>query len=187
MMAQQKELSIVIVDSGMGGLSICADIAEGFSVKRSHRRVEITYFNAWPDQDRGYNRLPDDRERVRVFDAALTTIDSLKPDLLLIACNPFNVLAICSSSSSAFFFGLPSFSKIFTSVEESNVIGLTELMISCVRTRISFCHDSSSCSSSSFLIFWNEISFICFSYILNSAARIDNHRISLSFKTFTNS
>ena len=48
-------LSIVIADSGMGGLSICADIVNGLEARRSDRAVSLTYFNAWPEQDRGYN------------------------------------------------------------------------------------------------------------------------------------
>ena len=50
---QQEKLSIVIVDSGLGGLSICADIANGFAENCSLKQVDLTYFNAWPEQNRG--------------------------------------------------------------------------------------------------------------------------------------
>lgn len=86
-----SRLSIVIVDSGMGGLSICADIAAGFE-GGSHGRVELTYFNAWPEQKRGYNSLPAHDDRVRVFNSALESIESLQPDLILIACNTLSIL-----------------------------------------------------------------------------------------------
>jgi glutamate racemase len=88
----QENLSVVIVDSGMGGLSICAEIAHGFAEKNSHSRVNLTYFNAWPEQKRGYNSLPSQADRVRVFDSAMTAIEKLNPALILIACNTLSIL-----------------------------------------------------------------------------------------------
>jgi len=89
---KQEKLSIVIVDSGMGGLSICADIANGFVEGRTARQVDLIYFNAWPEQNRGYNSLPDTAERVRVFNSALESIEQQKPDMILIACNTLSIL-----------------------------------------------------------------------------------------------
>ena len=88
----RENLSIVIVDSGLGGLSICAEIANGFSAKHSHRQVNLTYFNAWPEQNRGYNSLPEHADRIRVFNSALIAIEKLSPDLILIACNTLSIL-----------------------------------------------------------------------------------------------
>ncbi len=89
---QPEKLSIVIVDSGLGGLSICADIARGFAEKRSVKQVDLTYFNAWPEQNRGYNALPDAAARIRVFNAALMACRQFKPDMILIACNTLSIL-----------------------------------------------------------------------------------------------
>lgn len=89
---KQEKLSIVIIDSGMGGLSICADIANGLAAGRNVPQVDLIYFNAWPEQDRGYNSLPNTAERVRVFNAALEAIEQQKPDLILIACNTLSIL-----------------------------------------------------------------------------------------------
>jgi glutamate racemase len=85
-------LSIVIADSGMGGLSICADIVSGLEARRSDRAVSLTYFNAWPEQDRGYNLLPGMAERIRVFDRALTAMLRFHPDRILIACNTLSAI-----------------------------------------------------------------------------------------------
>jgi len=90
--APKDTLSIVIADSGMGGLSICADIARGLQSRRSHRAVTLTYFNAWPEQDRGYNLLPGMAERIRVFDRALTAMLRFQPDRILIACNTLSAI-----------------------------------------------------------------------------------------------
>ncbi|MBT6502154.1 MAG: hypothetical protein HOK67_19900 [Deltaproteobacteria bacterium] len=89
---QQEKLSIVIVDSGLGGLSICADIANGFAENCSLKQVDLTYFNAWPEQNRGYNALPDTAARIRAFNAALLACAQFKPDMILIACNTLSIL-----------------------------------------------------------------------------------------------
>lgn len=89
---KQETLSIAIVDSGLGGLAICADIANGFVERRSHSQVDLTYFNAWPEQSRGYNRLPDHGDQIRVFDSVLTRMEKTDPDLILIACNTLSIL-----------------------------------------------------------------------------------------------
>ncbi len=89
---QQEKLSIVIVDSGLGGLSICADIAGRFVEKCSFKHVDLTYVNAWPEQNRGYNALPDMATRIRVFDAALMACLQFNPDMILIACNTLSIL-----------------------------------------------------------------------------------------------
>jgi glutamate racemase len=90
--APKDTLSLVIADSGMGGLSICADIVNGLQTRRSYRSVSLTYFNAWPEQDRGYNLLPGMAERIRVFDRALGAMLRFQPDRILIACNTLSAL-----------------------------------------------------------------------------------------------
>ncbi len=90
--APKESLSLVIADSGMGGLSICADIVSGLEARRSDRAVSLTYFNAWPEQDRGYNLLPGMAERVRVFDRALAAMLRFGPDQILIACNTLSAI-----------------------------------------------------------------------------------------------
>ncbi len=89
---QKERLSVVIVDSGMGGLSICASIVAGLEKLRLKGSFALTYFNAWPEQDRGYNSIADQAERIRVFDAALLGIRNYQPDIILIACNTLSVL-----------------------------------------------------------------------------------------------
>jgi glutamate racemase len=90
--AIKDTLSLVIADSGMGGLSICADIVSGLQSRRSYRSVSLTYFNAWPEQDRGYNLLPGMAERIRVFDRALAAMLRFGPDRILIACNTLSAI-----------------------------------------------------------------------------------------------
>ena len=91
-LAQKEALSLVIVDSGMGGLAICAGIVDGLVQQGHFKQVEVTYFNAWPERNRGYNALRDSDECIRAFDAALTGMQAFVPDMVLIACNTLSVI-----------------------------------------------------------------------------------------------
>lgn len=91
-LARQENLSIMVIDSGLGGLSVYALIAEGLRGNHPFNEVTLTYYNAWPEQHRGYNNLPDTAERIRVFDRALLGVTAYRPDIILIACNTLSVL-----------------------------------------------------------------------------------------------
>jgi glutamate racemase len=83
---------IVITDSGLGGLSICASLEQGVRGLAAPGGLRLTYVNAWPFEDRGYNDLPDQESRARVFDAALLRMAAMTPDRILIACNTLSIL-----------------------------------------------------------------------------------------------
>lgn len=89
---QKKKVTILITDSGLGGLSICAEIASELMRHHVFENVSLIYFNAWPEQDRGYNRLSGTAERIRVFDSALEGMMRFEPDFIMIACNTLSVL-----------------------------------------------------------------------------------------------
>ena len=80
---------LVITDSGLGGLSICAAIEQRL---RGNRNLRLTYVNVWPFEGRGYNDLPTVSERTEVFDRALCSLAALSPDRILIACNTLSIL-----------------------------------------------------------------------------------------------
>jgi glutamate racemase len=83
---------LVITDSGLGGLGICAAIESAFRLSGSAGNVRLTYFNAWPEKGRGYNSLPDEATRLAFFDRALARMSQLGPDRIVIACNTLSVL-----------------------------------------------------------------------------------------------
>jgi len=83
---------LVITDSGLGGLSVCAGIEHALREAVSRPTVRITYVNAWPEEGRGYNDLPDMVSRARAFDRALAAMDALRPDLIIIACNTLSIV-----------------------------------------------------------------------------------------------
>jgi len=88
----RRKITVLITDSGLGGISICAEIARGLKTHPIFPEVSLIYYNAWPEQDRGYNRLKNTAERVRVFDRALDGMMRFDPDLIMIACNTLSVL-----------------------------------------------------------------------------------------------
>jgi glutamate racemase len=87
-----NEWRIVITDSGLGGLSICADLEKRLRGASGKRAVRLVYINAWPDSRSGYNDLPDVASRAAVLDKALAAMTAFRPGLILVACNTLSVL-----------------------------------------------------------------------------------------------
>ena len=87
-------MHLVITDSGLGGLAVCAAAAKAFaeSPGAGQTDVRITYFNCWPEERGGYNDMPDIAARARVFDRALAAMAALRPDRIVIACNTLSVV-----------------------------------------------------------------------------------------------
>ena len=91
-MARNRNLHLVVTDSGLGGLSICAELERNLRHANFYQNVRITYFNAWPDPQSGYNDLPDMQSRAGVFNGALIRMARLEPDRIVIACNTLSIL-----------------------------------------------------------------------------------------------
>ena len=86
-------MHILITDSGVGGLSVVA-YAERFV--RAHRftePVKLTFANAAPENDFGYNSMASKQEKLDTFDRFLRNVtERFKPDQIYIACNTLSVL-----------------------------------------------------------------------------------------------
>lgn len=86
-------MHIVITDSGVGGLSVCA-YAERFV--RTHgfpEPVRLTFANAAPANDYGYNSMPSREAKLETFDRFLNSVNvRYEPDLIYVACNTLSVL-----------------------------------------------------------------------------------------------
>jgi glutamate racemase len=80
----------VLTDSGLGGLSICATIER--TLREERRGGRLTFVNAWPEEGRGYNELPDMAARAMEFDRALHAMATLGPSRILIACNTLSIV-----------------------------------------------------------------------------------------------
>lgn len=85
-------MHLVITDSGLGGLSICAALERRVRQSAAAPATTLTYVNAWPEEGRGYNDLPDTAARAAAFDRALDRMAAFEPDGVLIACNTLSIL-----------------------------------------------------------------------------------------------
>ncbi|MCC5874718.1 MAG: aspartate/glutamate racemase family protein [Candidatus Sumerlaeia bacterium] len=92
-LAAKEELTIVVTDSGLGGLSVVADIARRAEELKTHKKLHVVFYNALFDADSGYNSLPTREDRVRIFNNALVDMGTrFDADLIMVACNTLSVL-----------------------------------------------------------------------------------------------
>ena len=86
-------MHILITDSGVGGLSVVA-YAERFVRTRGFTEpVRLTFANAAPANDYGYNSMPSRQVKLETFDRFLRNVTArFAPDLIYVACNTLSVL-----------------------------------------------------------------------------------------------
>ena len=84
---------ILITDSGVGGLSVCA-YAERFVRTQGFKEpVRLTFANAAPANDYGYNSMPSREVKIETFDRFLRNVKQrYAPDSIYVACNTLSVL-----------------------------------------------------------------------------------------------
>ncbi|HUP64597.1 MAG TPA: hypothetical protein VM557_04890 [Thermoanaerobaculia bacterium] len=86
-------MHILITDSGVGGLSVVA-YAERFVRTRGFSEpVRLTFANAAPANDYGYNSMKSREEKLTTFDRFLRNVTArFTPDSIYVACNTLSVL-----------------------------------------------------------------------------------------------
>lgn len=90
---EKDSITIVILDSGLGGLSVLADMERYFQNSLMFSHVDLIFANALFDADAGYNSLQSRTEKIEIFSQALSGINKeFKPDIILIACNTLSVI-----------------------------------------------------------------------------------------------
>jgi glutamate racemase len=90
---KKPDVTIVVTDSGLGGLSVAADLAARLPASGIVRSARIVFVNAEPDPAFGYNDMKNEADKARVFDGALAAMEArYRPDLILIACNTLSVV-----------------------------------------------------------------------------------------------
>lgn len=89
----KSSVNILVTDSGLGGVSVAADVYERMKDSGVFEKVNVTFFNAQPHIKSGYNSMETTDQKVQVFENALNAInDNFDPDMILIACNTLSVL-----------------------------------------------------------------------------------------------
>ena len=70
-------MKLVLTDSGLGGLSVLAHLTEILKqdLKEGDGSVlHLTYVNAVPRHDYGYNEMPSKEERIKIFNGVLESV-----------------------------------------------------------------------------------------------------------------
>lgn len=86
-------MHLLITDSGVGGLSVCAYVEKYLRTHVLDEEVRLTYVNASPENDFGYNSMRSKREKLANFDRFLHIVaGQYHPDEIFVACNTLSVL-----------------------------------------------------------------------------------------------
>ncbi|MBK7142542.1 MAG: aspartate/glutamate racemase family protein [bacterium] len=89
----RKTLTVLITDSGLGGMSVLATIEHRLQQCHLADRVKLVFANALPDNDHTYNQMATLEAKATTFSAALDGfVLRYHPDLILIACNTLSVV-----------------------------------------------------------------------------------------------
>jgi len=92
-LSRKGDVTIVITDSGLGGMSVLAQIEDRLKSCHEFRHVRLVFANALPGNNRTYNGMADTKEKAEAFSAALDGfVERFTPDLILIACNTLSVV-----------------------------------------------------------------------------------------------
>lgn len=92
-LAEKDSITVLVTDSGLGGLSVCADIESRARQTGLYRQIRIIFASALPESNRGYNRMKSTADKIRVFNGALQGMAGwYAPDAVLVACNTLSVL-----------------------------------------------------------------------------------------------
>ena len=80
-------MNLVITDSGLGGLSVCAQLMALLKERASFRNpanhvdgLKISYINAVPANERGYNSMLGKTEQISTFEKILLNTKKITTD-----------------------------------------------------------------------------------------------------------
>ena len=86
-------MHIVVTDSGVGGLSVVAYAERFVRMQGFDEPVRLTFANAAPANDYGYNAMPSRAAKLETFDCFLRNAAArFAPDMIYVACNTLSVL-----------------------------------------------------------------------------------------------
>lgn len=89
----KQEVTILVTDSGLGGLAVAADVAARLPTSGVFIKARIVFFSSLFKKGSGYNSLKSESEKVRIFNIVLKAMEKkYHPDLLLIGCNTLSVI-----------------------------------------------------------------------------------------------
>jgi len=85
-------MHILITDSGVGGVSVVAYSERFVRTRGFTEPVRLTFANAAPANDYGYNSMPSHEVKIETFDRFLRNVTQrYAPDRIYVACNTLSV------------------------------------------------------------------------------------------------
>ncbi|MHB2148456.1 hypothetical protein ACX8XP_05315 [Calditrichota bacterium LG25] len=88
-----SRLRIVITDSGLGGLDVAARFFAALRSMEARPNVDLLFVNALPEAQKGYNKMSDKAEKIRMFNQVLHGIQKhYSPHIIAIVCNTLSVI-----------------------------------------------------------------------------------------------
>ncbi|QQR74646.1 MAG: aspartate/glutamate racemase family protein [Holophagales bacterium] len=89
----RDSLQLLVTDSGLGGLSVVAELERSGRGTGRYRTLRLDFVSALGETGQGYNKMPSHARKLAVFDDALAgMLGEGRPDMLLVACNTLSVL-----------------------------------------------------------------------------------------------
>jgi len=87
-----EKIKIVVTDSGLGGLSVFAEVYKRLQKQTLLKPTELIFANALPEKGRGYNKMPNMSQKIETFNKVLYGInEKYRPAIISIACNTLSV------------------------------------------------------------------------------------------------
>ena len=125
---KKDKITIVITDSGLGGMSVCAGIEQRLRGNNSYQEANLIFFNALPERGMGYNSMPSIKMKANVFNQALISMEkNFSPDIILIACNTLSIVYPWTQ---------------FAQVSKTPVLGIVEFGVSMILSALKMNPDS---------------------------------------------
>ncbi len=92
-LSAREALTLLVTDSGLGGLAVVADLERRAHASGRYRALDLVFASALGETGQGYNKMQRRERKLAVFDDALAGMLAAFPaDALLVACNTLSVL-----------------------------------------------------------------------------------------------
>jgi glutamate racemase len=89
----KEAVTLLVTDSGLGGLAVCADIVEKAKEQKQYGVLHVVFCDALPEANAGYNKMRTTERKAQVFSDALDgMVQRYHPNAVLIACNTLSVV-----------------------------------------------------------------------------------------------
>jgi glutamate racemase len=89
----KDEVTLLVTDSGLGGLSIMAETAARMKAAKVAQKAHLVFVNALFSNESGYNSLRTRNEKILIFNSALQSMErTVRPDAIVIGCNTLSAI-----------------------------------------------------------------------------------------------